>query len=339
MATVTVTLTENLACGVGDDVIIATSLGRVAATISSVSGKEYVFNYSALPQGLLKLNACDVQYVHCGKLVEGYACVAPAGAYDGPIAEYDPSANNGAVVITDETGAVYMVWPDGTYVQISTPGGVTDHGALTGLGDDDHPQYNNDLGMPTATQAEMEAGVEADLRAMSPLLVAQAIAALASGGWFSTLNATNLVSVLSSSPIGYAPALLDTLTEDAYGVGLQSASSTQQSDTIGLEFPVPGFVTAYDPVEAIRIRYFGDSTNGAQCKLVVEVVGVVDGGANVSLYTSGDITVSVVDTVEELLITAGDLGATIYDSLAVRLTFYTKDGDAIYVTAITVRGS
>lgn len=38
------------------------------------------------------------------------------------------------VTVTNETGGT----------QVSIPGGVTDHGALTGLGDDDHSQYHND---------------------------------------------------------------------------------------------------------------------------------------------------------------------------------------------------
>lgn len=60
------------------------------------------------------------------------------------------------------------------------------HGGINGLLDDDHTQYHNDaraltwLGTLAASQAEMEAGTEAGLRSMSPLRVAQAIAALAS---------------------------------------------------------------------------------------------------------------------------------------------------------------
>jgi len=86
---------------------------------------------------------------------------------------------------------------------IGVSGGVSDHGALTGLADDDHTQYFNQTrgdaryalasAMTTAlagkeplqtlaTLAEMEAGTVTDPRRMSPKLVADAIAALSSGG-------------------------------------------------------------------------------------------------------------------------------------------------------------
>lgn len=201
--------------------------------------------------------------------------------------------------------------------------------------------YNNQVDV--VGQAEAEAGISTTVRRWTAERVAQAIAALGggggTGGWFATMNATNLVGIMSASPIGYAVAELDTANEDAYGVGLQTADSTQQSDTIGLELPIPDFVTEYDDGEAIRIRFFGDSTSSTQCKMDVEVIGVNDGGANTSLHTESGVTVSTVDTVEELLIDSTDLGATIYDALLVRITFYTKDSDAIYITSISARGA
>ena len=59
--------------------------------------------------------------------------------------------------------------------------GISTFGA-TLVDDADAATARTTLGLPTATQVEMEAGTEAALRAMSPLLVAQAIAALSSGG-------------------------------------------------------------------------------------------------------------------------------------------------------------
>lgn len=44
---------------------------------------------------------------------------------------------NGTVLTADNTAAGGLKWA------VPTGGGVTDHGALTGLGDDDHPQYWN----------------------------------------------------------------------------------------------------------------------------------------------------------------------------------------------------
>jgi hypothetical protein len=43
-----------------------------------------------------------------------------------------------------EANKYLQVDPTGAFVEWDTAGGVTDHGALTGLLDDDHPQYHND---------------------------------------------------------------------------------------------------------------------------------------------------------------------------------------------------
>lgn len=61
----------------------------------------------------------------------------------------DPSADYKVAVVADQVvdltnasdGDVITVQSDGTLAPEAAAGGVTDHGALTGLGDDDHAQY------------------------------------------------------------------------------------------------------------------------------------------------------------------------------------------------------
>lgn len=64
--------------------------------------------------------------------------------------------------------------------------------------------------MTTASQAEMEAGTEAALRAMSPLRVAQAIAALASGG-ISTAASIATSTTLTNASAGYQRIAMTTM--------------------------------------------------------------------------------------------------------------------------------
>jgi len=55
---------------------------------------------------------------------------------------FDENAQDAVGTIMSGTGSVTVTYDDGTpQITISGAAGVTDHGALTGLGDDDHPQY------------------------------------------------------------------------------------------------------------------------------------------------------------------------------------------------------
>jgi len=64
------------------------------------------------------------------------------------------------MLVDDATGAaVWAEWPTGT-------AGVTDHGALTGLADDDHPQYATDADL-TAHAATSHGGSDG----VGPILI------------------------------------------------------------------------------------------------------------------------------------------------------------------------
>ncbi|MGH8651242.1 MAG: hypothetical protein ACREYE_03210, partial [Gammaproteobacteria bacterium] len=61
---------------------------------------------------------------------------------------------------------------DGTW--IAPPGGVTDHGALTGLADDDHPQYALDSDLHAAVTLAADADVLLGLSTQQLTLDSQA---------------------------------------------------------------------------------------------------------------------------------------------------------------------
>ncbi len=72
-----------------------------------------------------------------------------------------------------EIPVLYVKQPDGTYalkvVVADLPtGGVTDHGALTGLADDDHPQYTTDAEATVIADAEAAAAVATHAGALDP---------------------------------------------------------------------------------------------------------------------------------------------------------------------------
>ena len=74
----------------------------------------------------------DAQYVEPVKPREGTTAFAAGGAYWNP-------GGGGAGPYTYTSGTWQALIGGG-----GGGGGVTDHGALTGLADDDHPQYHND---------------------------------------------------------------------------------------------------------------------------------------------------------------------------------------------------
>ena len=89
----------------------------------------------------------------------------PSGQLPGFVDDVLEFANLAAFPATGETGKIYVAldtnltyrWSGTTYIEIGSSG-VTDHGALTGLTDDDHPQYltetRGDLRYYTQTQLD-----------------------------------------------------------------------------------------------------------------------------------------------------------------------------------------
>lgn len=74
-----------------------------------------------------------------------YATVTSAGSVvqAANAAAFPATGSSATLYIAADTGLVYR-WNGSSYVQITgSGGGVSDHGALTGLADDDHPQYLN----------------------------------------------------------------------------------------------------------------------------------------------------------------------------------------------------
>lgn len=61
-----------------------------------------------------------------------------------------------------DVGKVVTVDADGTLILAAAAGGVTDHGALTGLADNDHPQYALDAEVTAAVAAEAALARNAD---------------------------------------------------------------------------------------------------------------------------------------------------------------------------------
>lgn len=107
--------------------------------------------------------------------------VEPTGNLTVPDPDSRTGGTWGSTLNTDTFAEIinYIMW-----LKANAGSGVSDHGALTGLGDDDHSQYHTDARAATwwatkaASQAEVEAGTETALRALSPLRIAQAVEAL-----------------------------------------------------------------------------------------------------------------------------------------------------------------
>lgn len=159
--------------------------------------------------------------------------------------------------------------------------GVSDHGALSGLADDDHPQYLDQtrgdaryplaLAMTTAlagkeplqtlaTEAEMQAGVEISPRRMSPALIAAAIEALAAGG-----PGLDLPLSLTNGGTGSTDAdaaRLALAVEFFIAAVAQQVSITVQAEA-STDWNNNGYIDIADTTGALRLWFNVDSTGFA----------------------------------------------------------------------------
>ena len=115
--------------------------------------------------------------------------------------------------------------------------------------------YDADIPTVSASQAEMEAGTEANLRSMSPLRVAQAISALAIGIPQNSQNA------------GYTLVL----TDNGKHINMATAGAFTIPANSSVAFPIGAAITFYNPSAACTIaittdtlRFSGAGTTGTR---------------------------------------------------------------------------
>jgi hypothetical protein len=145
--------------------------------------------------------------------------------------------DNGSSWDSVETSGGYA--PGGTDVAVADggTGASTASGARTNLGlaiGTDVQAYDADIPTVSASQAEMEAGTEAALRSMSPLRVAQAIAALGGGGG-STIQYPDLKPGSLHATYGddFAAAALDAKWTARAGTGTFTTAYAQTRQVDG----------------------------------------------------------------------------------------------------------
>jgi hypothetical protein len=180
---------------------------------------------------------------------------------------------------------------------IGVTSGVSDHGALTGLADDDHTQYFNqtrgDARYPLAsamtsalaakeplqtlaTQAEMEAGTVTDPRRMSPKLVADAIAALSSGGIDLPVAIADGGTGSTTAQAARVALGTETLVPGVAQVAVISIAGNAQTSWAGQ------YVDLDDGTEVCRFWFTVDGSGSAPSAPSpgrLQVVAVVDGAS------------------------------------------------------------
>jgi hypothetical protein len=198
---------------------VPTGAVLLASTTATLSAAVYTFDFASVDSSGLRTLIGDadqielqgeVEWTLSGRVERVYFPVTVLNSRhrpdDGAPDPADSASNawlSARAVRFDEAQTLTTEQKAQARTNIGVTSGVSDHGALTGLADDDHTQYFNqtrgDARYPLAstmtsalagkeplqtlaTQAEMEAGTVTDPRRMSPKLVADAIAALSSGG-------------------------------------------------------------------------------------------------------------------------------------------------------------
>ena len=198
---------------------VPTGAVLLASTTATLSAAVYTFDFASVDSSGLRTLIGDadqielqgeIEWTLSGRVERVYFPVTVLNSRHRPDdGAPDPAASasnawlSARAVRFDEAQTLTTEQKAQARTNIGVTSGVSDHGALTGLADDDHTQYFNQTrgdaryplasAMTTAlaakeplqtlaTQAEMEAGTVTDPRRMSPKLVADAIAALSSGG-------------------------------------------------------------------------------------------------------------------------------------------------------------
>lgn len=171
-------------------------------------------------------------------------------------------------------------------------GGVADHGDLTGLTDDDHPQYHNDargdarywpLSTDLATQAELDAHVNDAVDAHD----ASAISILDTANDFTATDVEGALAELQADAEADATALSDHL-----------ADATDAHDASAISFSPTGTIAATD-VQAAIAEVAAEAGGGGGTPLTVKEDGVdVDTTVTVIDFLGADFDVGAEPTEE-----------------------------------------
>ena len=122
--------------------------------------------------------------------------------------------------------------------------------------------YDADIPTVAASQAEMEAGTEAALRSMSPLRVAQAIAALGGGGGASVALSGNITLSINQST---TLTITNFNVFSTYSVAVSAGSVSRSGDSISLTAPSSAQTVT------LTVTMDGDASTFA---LVIQAAGI-----------------------------------------------------------------
>lgn len=215
---------------------------------------------------------------------------------------------------------------------IGVTSGVTDHGALSGLADDDHPHYLNqargDARYPlasamttalagkepvreAATLAELEAGLLTVVKSLTPELFKAAVLAIAPGGTSLDLP-VSIASGGTGSENAAAARVALGIVESVAAVA-QQTSITISGDA-STDWNNNGYIDIAEPGGVVRIWFNVDGTGSAPASDTERLIMIE--------LTSGDPGATVVEVIAAALIADGAFTVT-FNSTQVLLTAIT----------------